>query len=252
MAGAVLADSYWGRYNTIIVALVIATVGHILLIVCSVPQVMDNIQGSYACLIIAIIVMGIGTGFFKSNIGPLICEQVPTDHMFVSRDKKGQGVLVDPGLTISNIFMLFYWMINIGAIAGQVGMSFAESEYDIFYTNARTKHNLMDRTVLILTIPFLPFFPRFVTSSLFLRLPFNLLHWLLAALVEYVGFVSIFFTYCCMHHASNALFNVHAVYTDLLFLRFWSFHFLPSSSWSAFLFCSGSRNTTFATLHLAR
>lgn len=144
--GSIIADSYLGRYNTIIIALIIATIGHILLIICSIPQVMDNVQGAYACMIIALVVMGIGTGFFKSNIGPLICEQVPTNHMFVSTDKKGQKVLVDPGLTISNIFMFFYWMINIGAITGQVGMSFAESEYHILvpYATLRPKHNCTD------------------------------------------------------------------------------------------------------------
>lgn len=127
LLGAYLADSYWGRYNTIMIALVIATVGHIILIVSGVPTVMNNIQGAYACLIVAIVVMGLGTGFFKSNISPLIAEQVTAKKMQVSTlEKTGEKVIIDPNLTTTRLFMYFYLFINIGALAGQIGMAYSE------------------------------------------------------------------------------------------------------------------------------
>ncbi len=66
--GAYIADTYWGRYKTICVAVVIALVGHVLLIVSSIPSVITNSHASLACFVLAIIVMGSGTGGFKSNI----------------------------------------------------------------------------------------------------------------------------------------------------------------------------------------
>lgn len=132
LLGAYLADSYWGRYNTIIIALVVATIGHVILIVSGVPTVMDNTQGAYGCLIVAIIVFGIGSGFFKSNISPLIAEQVTSTKMHTSvLEKTGEKVIIDPSLTTTRLFMYFYLFINIGALVGQIGMSFAESAYYI-------------------------------------------------------------------------------------------------------------------------
>lgn len=88
---------------------------------------MDNIQGAYACLIIAIIIMGLGTGFFKANISPLIAEQIDVSRMTTTTlPNTGEKVIVDPNMTLTRLFMLFYFMINVGALAGQIGMSFAE------------------------------------------------------------------------------------------------------------------------------
>lgn len=65
--GAYLADTRWGRFKTICIAVLIAMVGHVLLIVSAIPTVIDNNNGAMACFVIAIIVMGVGTGWFKST-----------------------------------------------------------------------------------------------------------------------------------------------------------------------------------------
>lgn len=66
--GAFVADQYWGRYKTISVALGVDLVGHIILILSAIPPIIVHKDGALACLIIAVIVIGFGTGGFKPNI----------------------------------------------------------------------------------------------------------------------------------------------------------------------------------------
>lgn len=81
LLGAWIADSYWGRYKTINIALGVAIIGHIILTLAGVPAIIKNgTGGSLACLIIGIFIIGIGGGAFKSNVSPLIIEQVNITH----------------------------------------------------------------------------------------------------------------------------------------------------------------------------
>ncbi len=104
--GAYVADTRWGRYKTICVSVAITLLGHILLIVSAIPPVIVNSKGSTACFIIALIIMGVGTGGFKSNISPLVAEQYRRSKMFVETTSNGERVIVDPMLTISRIYMV--------------------------------------------------------------------------------------------------------------------------------------------------
>lgn len=70
--------------------------------------------------------LGIGTGGFKANISPLVAEQYKRTRLFVKTTKSGERVIVDPALTTGSIYMYFYLFINIGALVGQIGMTYAE------------------------------------------------------------------------------------------------------------------------------
>jgi POT family proton-dependent oligopeptide transporter len=68
--------------------------------------------------IVSIIVIGLGTGGIKSNVAPLIADQYTRRQMVISTDKKtGERIIIDPAITIQRIYMVFYWCINIGALA---------------------------------------------------------------------------------------------------------------------------------------
>ncbi|PWY97955.1 PTR2-domain-containing protein [Testicularia cyperi] len=149
--GAYLADTRWGRYKTICIAVFIAIIGHILLIVSAIPTVLDTPDGALACFTIALIIMGVGTGWFKSSISPLIAEQVNGSKQSVQTLKTGERVIVDPVLTISRIFMYFYLFINIGALGGQLGMSFAEKYHGFWLAFT------LPTIVFILCVPVLAF-----------------------------------------------------------------------------------------------
>ncbi len=85
--GAYIADTRWGRFKTICISIAVAIIGHILLIVSAVPGVIEHPHNSLACFLIAIIVMGIGTGGFKSNISPLVAEQYKRHNVFIAHTK---------------------------------------------------------------------------------------------------------------------------------------------------------------------
>ena len=130
--GAWVADAKWGRYKTISAALGVDILGHIILIMSAIPPVLANSQASLALMIVAILVIGFGTGGFKPNISCLIVEQLGDQYMFVKTLGSGERVIVDPRVTIERIYMWFYFFINVGSLIGQLTMVYAE-KYVGFY-----------------------------------------------------------------------------------------------------------------------
>ncbi|KAJ6521164.1 POT family-domain-containing protein [Mycena vulgaris] len=126
LLGAYFADAHWGRYPTVNVAVWIALLGHIILIISAVPGVIENSNTSFGVFLLALVIMGFGTGLFKANISPLVAEQYRRTKLFVVVTKKGERVIVDPALTIARVYMYFYLFINIGALIGQITMAYAE------------------------------------------------------------------------------------------------------------------------------
>jgi POT family proton-dependent oligopeptide transporter len=84
----------------------IVLIGHIILVISSIPPVIAHPKGALGALCLAIIIMGLGTGGFKSNISPLVAEQQRHLRPFVSQTKSGERVVVDPILTTSRIYMV--------------------------------------------------------------------------------------------------------------------------------------------------
>lgn len=125
LLGAYVADTYLGRYNTIMISIGFALLGHIILIIAAIPSVLASSGGAFAAYIIAIIVFGFGTGGFKPNISPLIAEQVVRDRLRIGTNKKGERVIIDPAATAARIYNWFYLFINIGALIGQLSMAYA-------------------------------------------------------------------------------------------------------------------------------
>jgi POT family proton-dependent oligopeptide transporter len=124
--GAYVADTYLGRYKTICIALAIAILGHIILVISATPPVIVHPTNSLASFLIGLIIMGVGTGAFKSNISPLIAEQLKVTKMVVRETPHGERVIVDPAVTQSRVYHYFYLFINIGALVGQIAMVYAE------------------------------------------------------------------------------------------------------------------------------
>ncbi|KAF5662877.1 proton-dependent oligopeptide transporter POT family [Fusarium denticulatum] len=101
LLGAYIADQYWGRYKTISWALGIDIIGHIILIISAIPPVIGNQGGALGAMIVAIIVIGFGTGGFKPNVNPLIVEQLGEQYMHVKTLKSGERVIVDPAMVFA-------------------------------------------------------------------------------------------------------------------------------------------------------
>lgn len=115
-----------GRYATIQWANLIAIIGHILLIFSAIPQVITKPGASIAVFSVGLVVMGIGTGGFKSNISPLIAEQYKDQKAYVRIRKDGSKEIVDPATTTARIYIYFYFLINCGSLTGSLAMVYSE------------------------------------------------------------------------------------------------------------------------------
>ena len=59
----------------------------------------------------------VGTGGIKSNVSPLIAEQMTETRMKIKTLKSGERVIQDPSVTYQRIYMIFYWCINVGSLS---------------------------------------------------------------------------------------------------------------------------------------
>lgn len=114
--GAYISDTYLGKYNTICVFCGVYVVGIFILFITSIPSVASH-NASLGGFIAAIIIIGLGTGGVKSNVSPLIADQIPKTKPVIKILKSGEKVIQDPNITIQNVFMFFYLMINIGSLS---------------------------------------------------------------------------------------------------------------------------------------
>lgn len=126
LIGGYIADTKLGRYNTVCLGVAIALVGHLLFIISALPPVIEHADSALAPFTLGVIINGVGTGFFKSTVSPLIAEQIKAKRQYIQVNKWGERVIVDPTVTAARLFDFFYLMINIGAIVGQVAIPYAE------------------------------------------------------------------------------------------------------------------------------
>ncbi|KAL4875356.1 POT family-domain-containing protein [Aspergillus karnatakaensis] len=125
--GAWIADEFWGRLKTIHVSIAIAMLGHVILVISALPPVIRHPTPALICFSIGLVIFGIGVGGFKSNIAPLIAEQARDTRPYIMIDHKtDERLIVDPAQTITRIFLYFYLMVNVGALAGSISMVWAE------------------------------------------------------------------------------------------------------------------------------
>lgn len=104
--GAIIADQYLGKYNTIVIFCGVYIVGLLVLTLTSIPAALDHGAG-LGGFIVAVIVIGLGTGGIKSNVAPLIADQYKRRQMVIGHDDKtGERVIIDPAITIQRIYMI--------------------------------------------------------------------------------------------------------------------------------------------------
>jgi proton-dependent oligopeptide transporter, POT family len=114
--GAIIADQFLGKYNTILYFAVVYICGLLILVTTALPVAILN-GASLGGLIAAMIVIGLGTGGIKSNVSPLIAEQYANTKQKIKVLKSGERVIIDPAVTIQRIYMIFYLCINIGSLS---------------------------------------------------------------------------------------------------------------------------------------
>ncbi|KAF7554385.1 hypothetical protein G7Z17_g2938 [Cylindrodendrum hubeiense] len=126
LVGAWIADARLGRFWTLHIAIGISTIAHVILVAASAPGVIVKADSAFAAFIIGLLTLCVGTGFFKANVSPLLAEQNEDTRMHVETLESGERVIVDPAVTNTRIFLYFYLCINLGSLAGQIGMVYVE------------------------------------------------------------------------------------------------------------------------------
>ena len=74
IGGAIVADQFWGKYKAIFVACIIYLIGLLVLVLSSIPPSI-NAGVALPGLIIAMLILAVGTGGVKSNVSPLMADQ---------------------------------------------------------------------------------------------------------------------------------------------------------------------------------
>ena len=103
--GAIISDQYLGKYNTIFYFAWVYLCGVLILFLTSLPTAIEH-GAALGGVIVAMIVIGLGTGGIKSNVSPLIAEQYRNTKQKVRVLKSGEKVIIDPGATIQRIYMV--------------------------------------------------------------------------------------------------------------------------------------------------
>ncbi|OGM44702.1 oligopeptide transporter [Aspergillus bombycis] len=117
--GAVVADCHLGRVKTILLGSITATIGTLILFLTSLPVTLENGAG-WPGLLVALIIIGLGAGGIKSNVGPLVADQYTGKKPVIKIMSDNRRVILDPDVTVQIIYSRYYWLINIGSCAGLI------------------------------------------------------------------------------------------------------------------------------------
>ncbi|KAI1457882.1 PTR2-domain-containing protein [Annulohypoxylon moriforme] len=112
--GAWVADTYLGRYKTIVYGVILGGVAHVIMVGGAAPALLQAGKG-VAPFMISFFLLAIGAGIFKPNVAPTVIDQYKYQREYTRVLKSGEKVLVDPETTISHIMLIFYAFVNIGA-----------------------------------------------------------------------------------------------------------------------------------------
>ncbi|CAF4173213.1 unnamed protein product, partial [Adineta steineri] len=114
IVAAIIADQFWGKYKTLVVASFIYLSGLIVLTLTSIPMSI-NAGVALPGLILAMILLGIAAGAVKSTVSPFMAEQY-TRITPVIKEISGKRTIIDPHITIESLYNWLYWAINWGAL----------------------------------------------------------------------------------------------------------------------------------------
>ncbi|KAJ6189898.1 Proton-dependent oligopeptide transporter family [Penicillium mononematosum] len=109
---AVVADSWLGRYKTMIYAAIIEAIGATVLFATSLPVAIHE-GAALPGVITACILLAVGSGAFKTTVVPFIADQYDEAEFRIKTQQNGEKVVTSRELTITYIYNVFYWAINV-------------------------------------------------------------------------------------------------------------------------------------------
>ncbi|RKO97814.1 hypothetical protein CXG81DRAFT_12094 [Caulochytrium protostelioides] len=130
IGAAIVADHTWGKYRAVVIYSLVYLCGWILLTVSAVPSshAADGTpvfgRAALPLFVLAILVIGFGAGI-KSLISVMVADNVPREP-YIHVRHNGQREVIDPDLTVSRVYVWFYWSINIGSVVGMLACTTLE------------------------------------------------------------------------------------------------------------------------------
>ncbi|MCJ1273789.1 hypothetical protein MMC21_001582 [Puttea exsequens] len=126
LVGAVVADSYIGRYRTLFWSLCIYIVGATILVLTSLPIALSHGAGIPG-VVVAMLAISCGVGGVKATVAPFLAEQCTEQDRRILIDSKGRKVIVDRDVTVELLFNIYYWAVNLGG-QSRVATTFIEKD----------------------------------------------------------------------------------------------------------------------------
>jgi POT family proton-dependent oligopeptide transporter len=108
---AIIADSYLGRYNTLVASIVLYCLGCVVLTVSSVASNLEKGWGVPG-LAIAMVLIGLGGGGFRAIFVPFIADQQAWTKPRLETLRSGERVITDYQITLQYIYNLYYWLVR--------------------------------------------------------------------------------------------------------------------------------------------
>ena len=105
---AVVADSYLGRYTTLVVSAMLYCLGCAILTMSSSTS---NVEKGWGVpgLAVSMLLIGLGGGGFRAIAVPFIADQQTRTEPRVVTLKTGELVVTDHQITLQYIYSLYYW-----------------------------------------------------------------------------------------------------------------------------------------------
>ncbi|KAF3008403.1 peptide transporter ptr2 [Curvularia kusanoi] len=113
---AIVADSWLGHFATMVISIIIYTLGCITLTVSSVPSQLDKGWGLPG-LVLAMALIALGGGGFRAIVVPFIADQYTEQKPTIKTLKSGEQVITDRQLTLQYIYNIYFWIGNVGSLS---------------------------------------------------------------------------------------------------------------------------------------
>jgi POT family proton-dependent oligopeptide transporter len=107
---SIIADSYLGRYNTLVISVITYCIGCIALTVSSLPISLGRGWGVPG-LGISMVLIGLGAGGFRVVTASFIADQQLWTGPRIKNLWTGEQVVTDDQLTLQYIYGLYYWLV---------------------------------------------------------------------------------------------------------------------------------------------
>ncbi|KZO91330.1 hypothetical protein CALVIDRAFT_602345 [Calocera viscosa TUFC12733] len=143
IGGGILGNMKYGRLKIIWMGTIAGFAGQILLVIASIPSVIQAGHG-LAPFLIGVLVLSFANGFIKpkfvrfsipsfsqfpigSDIVPMIADQSTVKTQRIRVLPSDERVIEDPAITVQKLLHLYYWAINLGDFV-TLGTSYAEKK----------------------------------------------------------------------------------------------------------------------------